>query len=313
MRRVRVVGREPGGPAVAAGRAGTELDAYRSAVEVITQALRGLVAGDFERRVPALPDAPALTELRDLLNTFVDITDAFVRESAASLSAVSAGQFHRRFVLRGMPGAFRRGAKIIDDGRADMAAATAALAQEQGRRRELAERVSEVATHVAASSTELGASAHTLAESGASAVSKVDDSVRIIESLEQSSQRIQEAIRLIMRVAAQTRLLALNATIEAARAAEAGRGFAVVAGEVKTLADEVSHASEDISAQVNEAQRISTEAVTVIRDIAGVIADMDHQVAGVAGAASSGVAGAPGLAQMAEMLRVEIEHLLDAG
>jgi methyl-accepting chemotaxis protein len=299
----------PGDPAPSTGG---EVDAYRAGVAAISDTLRRWVGGDLEARVPVLPGPPELGEVRTRLNSFVDVTDAFVRESAASLSAVSTGQFHRRFLERGMPGSFRAGAKVINEGRSAMARATAAVAAEEQRRRELAERISEVAEHVAASSTELGASADTLSAAGNGAVGRVEDAVRIVESLEQSSQEIHRAVDLIKRVAAQTRLLALNATIEAARAAEAGRGFAVVAGEVKTLADEVSHSSEDIAVQVDRAQRAAAEAVTVIRDIAEVITDMDHQVAGVAGAASSGVEGAPGLAQMAEMLRLEIGKLVEA-
>ena len=56
-----------------------------------------------------------------------------------------------------------------------------------------------------------------------------------MKTLAGAAQRIEEVIKLIQSIAAQTSLLALNATIEAARAGKAGRGFAVVASEVKEL------------------------------------------------------------------------------
>ncbi len=51
---------------------------------------------------------------------------------------------------------------------------------------------------------------------------------RRVAALEEASAQINDVVRAIQAIAAQTKLLALNATIEAARAGEAGRGFAIV-------------------------------------------------------------------------------------
>ena len=62
-----------------------------------------------------------------------------------------------------------------------------------------------------------------------------------------SLQRLVRSPDIIRTISDQTNLLALNAAIEAARAGEQGRGFAVVAEEVRTLAEQTGHATEQIA------------------------------------------------------------------
>jgi len=65
---------------------------------------------------------------------------------------------------------------------------------------------------------------------------KIEQLIKAMEDITDSSQKINAVIATIEQIASQTNLLALNASIEAARAGEAGRGFAVVASEVGSLA-----------------------------------------------------------------------------
>ncbi|KQO56623.1 chemotaxis protein [Methylobacterium sp. Leaf87] len=66
-------------------------------------------------------------------------------------------------------------------------------------------------------------------------------------------------VALIQNIASQINLLALNATIEAARAGEAGRGFAVVAQEVKNLAAQAAHATNQIASEIDSVQNASEQ------------------------------------------------------
>jgi methyl-accepting chemotaxis protein len=93
------------------------------------------------------------------------------------------------------------------------------------------------------------------------AAAQAADAVVMSETLSAHARSIESILAMIRNVAGQTNLLALNATIEAARAGDAGRGFAVVAQEVKSLAAQTAHATDDIAAQISAIQDATRSAV----------------------------------------------------
>ncbi len=95
--------------------------------------------------------------------------------------------------------------------------------------------------------------------------------------LARSSGEIGDVVKVIHSIAEQTNLLALNATIEAARAGEAGKGFAVVANEVKELARQTTHATEEITRRIDAIQSDSRSAITAIGEI-GTVIERVHQI-----------------------------------
>ncbi|OYD83236.1 hypothetical protein CHT98_16410 (plasmid) [Azospirillum brasilense] len=110
---------------------------------------------------------------------------------------------------------------------------------------------------------------------------RTDETVRLMAGC---AQRIGEVVGLIQAISSQTNLLALNATIEAARAGDAGKGFAVVAHEVKTLASQTAHATDDIAAQIAQVQAVTRDAVSAIQDIAAVIGEVNEIATAIAAA-----------------------------
>jgi methyl-accepting chemotaxis protein len=116
------------------------------------------------------------------------------------------------------------------------------------------------------------------------AVRSMNSTSELVGALDRSGGRIGEVVGLIAAIAEQTNLLALNATIEAARAGEAGRGFAVVASEVKQLASQTAHATDEIRRQVDEMQGATGRAVTAIGALGSTIKQIDEITVAIAGA-----------------------------
>lgn len=144
---------------------------------------------------------------------------------------------------------------------------------------------------VAAAGDELAASIHEISRQvqissdiARRAVVQGDTAHDSINQLTQSMSRVGQVVTLIKSVADKTNLLALNATIEAARAGEAGRGFAVVAEEVKHLASQTTHATEEIALQIHHMEQDMEEAVRHVVAIGDVIRENDNIVTTVAGA-----------------------------
>jgi methyl-accepting chemotaxis protein len=144
---------------------------------------------------------------------------------------------------------------------------------------------------VASAAEELSASINDISQQAAHAAgiaSRAVDQARetdgTVQGLAKSAGRIGEVVGLINTIAAQTNLLALNATIEAARAGEAGRGFAVVASEVKSLASQTAKATEEISDQIADIQKVTGEAIDAIKGIGAIIGEVNEVATAIAAA-----------------------------
>jgi methyl-accepting chemotaxis protein len=169
------------------------------------------------------------------------------------------------------------------------------VSRQTNERVEVAQRASGEASmsveSVASASEELSASINDISQQAAHAagiasraVNQARETDGTVQGLAKSASRIGEVVGLINTIAAQTNLLALNATIEAARAGEAGRGFAVVASEVKSLASQTAKATEDISEQIADIQKVASDAIDAIKGIGSIIGEVNEVATAIAAA-----------------------------
>jgi methyl-accepting chemotaxis protein len=284
---------------------------------VLTDLIKQIGSARFTRRGQIVDHISTLTK--------VLLLDLEVAISAYQQALLDDRQ-RRTDAVEGLIMEFENSAHMVVS---SVAASSAELEASAKMMLEVAQTASEQSTLVAAASHEASQSVQSLAATGDQLSASIDEIGRQAEQssvfaaraadraretnitvarLNTVGNAIVEVIDLIKSIAAQTNLLALNATIEAARAGEAGRGFAVVAAEVKELAAQTSRATDVIAEHVHAIREASVESIGAMRDITGMIEEINQVASAIAVAVTEQSQATQGIADNVQQVAQGTSH-----
>jgi len=229
----------------------------------VVRVVNGLADGRLDARVEH-DSKDEMGQLAEATNASIERLQAVMRQITDQATRLAGASEQ----LTGVAGQLSTGAADSASRAQTVAAATEQISTNIGVVAAGGEEMNAAIGSIAQSSTEA-------AQTASEAVTFAAEAGATIARLDTSSREIGEVVKLITSIAEQTNLLALNATIEAARAGDAGKGFAVVAGEVKELAQQTAHATDQVVTRVQTAQADASAATAAIAQISDVISRID--------------------------------------
>ncbi len=219
------------------------LKTYRAAFDKAETVCLRAAKGDLEARITGVEEFGELSTCLNAINSLLDLADAYVRESTASLEFASQRKYYRPFLLRGMLGDFRRGAGVINSARESMQ-----------RRHELTEDFqSAVSTTVGIVSGAAGEMKGTAQGLAANAETMHAQSLTVAKASEEAAGNAQS--------------VAAGAEELSASIAEIGRQVDESAKVTELVSEEVGRASEAVGKLVDAAAKID-KVIAFIREVA---------------------------------------------
>ncbi len=229
----------------------SENELYKSAFAQIEEVSTRVADGDLSARVIHWDEFGDLSPTLSAINKSYDLTDAFIRESGASLQAALNKEYHRTFLTRGMLRDFGSGARIINE------ASAAMKKQDELRKEQLDELADNYERDVLSILTNLSDVA---TQTNGNARSLIDDA--------KNTQNLSSS------VAAAAEQATVNVQTVASAAEELNASVEEISRQINTSSEQTSEASQDATTtsvtieELNNASETIGQVVKMINDIA---------------------------------------------
>jgi len=231
-------------------------------VRELGEHLRRLRAGDLTASIDH-PFPPIYAELRDDYNLTLQGLRELIGAVSVSASTIETGANEIAQASEDL-------ARRTEANAANLEETTAAVTLMDSRLKQTAAAAARTVTRADATIATV-AGGRVIADDAVSAMGRVSDSAKGIDSV----------IEGLDKIAFQTRVLAMNAAVEAGRAGEAGRGFAVVADLVSALAMRAEQEAGRARDQLTTTQSEIVSAVEMVRKVDGAFIGISEDVAEV--------------------------------
>lgn len=234
----------------------TELAAYRAGIATIRDVARAAAAGNLEPRILGIDHDGPLGEVVQSINHLLDLSDAFVRESSASLQHASDGKFYRRVLVRGLLGTYRNAAALINTATDQMQRGTMELKAAEQARLMLADEfeaaIMRVVDNVARAASEsrvtaqvLTGTAENTSAHSTSVAAAAEEASRGMDSVAAAAEEITTTITEIERRALESRTISQEAVLAAERTNETVTGLTLASNQITRVVKLIN----DISSQ----------------------------------------------------------------
>lgn len=275
----------------------------------IAEMVQAASSGMLSHRISATGKDGFYKSLAEGLNSMASSAEAIVNETAEVMQGMARGDLTRR-IEGSYHGKFeelktsvnetiakvttvisqisesseqiRAGAEEIAQGNSDLSHRTEEQASSLEETASSMEEMTGLVRQTAENARGVNGLANAVRDSASSGGQVVEDAVKAMEAINQSSKQISDIITVIDEIAFQTNLLALNAAVEAARAGEQGRGFAVVAGEVRSLAQRSAEAAKEIKDLIRDSAHRVEDGTRLVNQSGDTLRGLITQISEVA-------------------------------